>query len=110
MLVKDHFFYKPAFEGGTLKYYRYYPPGENPVNYLIINQDDDGSVEGIELPAPKFSWSEIWTFPVSSVTPEYLKELSKLTGSVNSDSFLYPEGANGLEFIRNVLFLKANSL
>ncbi|VVB62249.1 D-aminopeptidase [uncultured archaeon] len=29
---------------------------------------------------------------------------------VNSDSFLYPKGANGIDFLRNALFLKANSL
>lgn len=44
-------------------------------------------VAGCDVPAPKLDWSETWTFPIASITWEYVKRLADMTGSANNATF-----------------------
>ena len=51
-----------------------------------INVDDNG-VNGVDIVVPSLSWTESYEVPSGYVTNAYIKNLCKLTGSVNTAAF-----------------------
>jgi hypothetical protein len=44
-------------------------------------------VEGCDKVVPGFSWTEVWTFPINTMTWSYIKRVRDLTGTVNNNTF-----------------------
>jgi hypothetical protein len=62
---------------------------------------DGNSVNGVDIVIPALTWTESYDVPHRFVTAAYIKELSKLTGTVNKSTFrTFPAG--------EILFLGAS--
>jgi hypothetical protein len=75
--------HKTQAEGETA-----YAVGNNvaPSQYRAIGVDGD-SVSGVDIVAPALQWTEEYEVPASYVTAGYIKEVARLTGTVNNATF-----------------------
>jgi len=63
-----------------------------PYQYRAIGVDGD-SVAGVDIVSPALQWTEEYEVPDGYVTTAYIKEVSRLTGTVNNGSFrTFPAG------------------
>jgi hypothetical protein len=62
-----------------------YPP-EAPNQSGAIGVDGD-SVNGVDIVVPSLTWTETYDVPHQFITAQYIKTLSKLTGTVNNATF-----------------------
>jgi hypothetical protein len=85
----------PVGSGNTLDFEKRYPPsGENvaPNQSGAIGVDSSG-VQGVDVVIPSLTWTETYDVPSVYVTGNYIKAISKLTGTVNSAAFRgFPAG------------------
>ena len=66
----------------------YAPPGQTAPNHGgTIGVTPDGTVEGVEVPAPAAKYTETHVFHKAFVTNSYLLTLAGMTGSVNNCPF-----------------------
>jgi hypothetical protein len=54
---------------------------------LLIGVKDDGSVEGVEVEVPGFSWQETWRFTPQQLTWTYAKKVRDLSATTNRAVF-----------------------
>lgn len=81
---------------------RRYWLGQNVAPFMsgIIGVDGN-SVQGVDIVIPSLQWTENYDVPAQYVTTDYIKALSRLTGTVNNAAFrMFPPG--------EVLFLGAS--
>jgi hypothetical protein len=54
---------------------------------LAINVSSNNEVDGVDIVIPKLSWQETHTFPASSITTDWVRDLARNTGKTNDDDF-----------------------
>lgn len=83
--------------GGTTKLMRAFgevsyghpdPPfnGIAPESFLAIGLTDDG-IEGVDVPAPSFKWTETWQIAREDLTWSYQRFVARMTNKVNDAPF-----------------------
>lgn len=89
----------PVGQGQGLDFEFRYPAGA--ANQSGAIGVDGDSVSGVDIVVPALTWTESYDVPHQFITANYIKSLSKLTGSVNNATFrTFPAG--------EVLFLGAS--
>jgi hypothetical protein len=72
---------------------KYAPEGKTAPDHKGAIGVTDHGVEGCEIVAPKFAWSETWQLPLADYGWAYSQTLKAITGRVNSDAFRgFPAG------------------
>ena len=61
--------------------------GQAPNFNGAINVSSNNEVDGVDIVIPKLSWQETHTFPASSITTDWVRDLARNTGKTNEDSF-----------------------
>jgi hypothetical protein len=90
---------QPVGSGETLDFENRYPSGA--ANQSGAIGVDGDSVNGVDIVIPALTWTETYDVPHQFITADYIKNLSKVTGSVNSATFrTFPAG--------EILFLGAS--
>jgi hypothetical protein len=90
---------QPVGEGQTLDFESRYPSGA--ANQSGAIGVDGDSVNGVDIVVPALTWTETYDVPHQFVTAQYIKNLSKVTGTVNANTFrTFPAG--------EILFLGAS--
>jgi hypothetical protein len=81
----------PVGAGQTLDFERRYPSGA--ANQSGAIGVDGDSVNGVDIVVPALTWTETYDVPHQFITAQYIKTLSKLTGTVNNADFrTFPAG------------------
>jgi hypothetical protein len=90
---------QPVGSGGTLDFENRFPSGA--ANQSGAIGVDGDSVNGVDIVVPALTWTETYDVPHQFITADYIKNLSKVTGTVNADTFrTFPAG--------EILFLGAS--
>jgi hypothetical protein len=79
----------PVGSGNTLDFEKRYPTGGSrpaPNQSGAIGVDGD-SVQGVDIVVPALTWTETYDVPSFYVTANYIKTLSRITGTVNNSTF-----------------------
>ncbi len=67
---------------------RYAIPGRDAHDFGgAIGVSTDGTIEGVDVLAPQFAYTEEHTLPNNLVTPEYVGRLHRATGKINDANF-----------------------
>jgi hypothetical protein len=87
-----------AFPDGEQRFWQGNPAAPNLKGAIGVDGD---SVNGVDIVIPALTWTETYDVPHQFITAQYIKNLSRLTGSVNNAAFrTFPAG--------EVLFLGAS--
>lgn len=75
-------------------------------NNLLINEQDDGTAEGVDVFTAEITYTETHELPNSAITKEYLSLVFSMQNTVNSDAFRFFEPGEalfkGASFRRNI--------
>jgi len=88
----------PGFSDGEQRFWTGSPAAPNMRGAIAVDGD---SVNGVDIVVPALTWTETYDVPHQFITADYIKNLSKVTGTVNADTFrTFPAG--------EILFLGAS--
>jgi len=88
----------PGFSQGEQRFWTGSPAAPNLNGAIGVDGD---SVNGVDIVVPALTWTETYDVPHQFITADYIKNLSKVTGAVNADTFrTFPAG--------EILFLGAS--
>lgn len=54
---------------------------------LAINVDSNNEVAGLDIVIPRLNWQETHSFPASSITTNWVRDVARNTGKTNDDEF-----------------------